>query len=215
MTRIKICCIRDEAEARLAVRFGARAIGLVGPMPSGPGVLDEATIRRVAKGVPAGVETFLLSSRTEADGLAAQVNDAGVTTLQIVDRVAPPVRAALRRLLPGVTLVQVVHVAGPAAVEEALEAAEHADVLLLDSGNPNLAVKQLGGTGRTHDWSASRAIRDRCGRPVYLAGGLRPENVRAAIETVEPFGVDVCTGVRTAGALDPVKLAAFVEAALA
>jgi phosphoribosylanthranilate isomerase len=127
----------------------------------------------------------------------------------------PGAWAELRALAPGVRLVQVVHVSGPASLDEALAAAPHVDALLLDSGRPDAAVRELGGTGRVHDWSVSRRIRDQAGVPVFLAGGLSAANVRAAIEAVEPFGLDVCTGVRTADALDRARLEAFLDAALA
>jgi phosphoribosylanthranilate isomerase len=107
--------------------------------------------------------------------------------------------------------VQVVHVLDEESVEEALRVAPEVDALLLDSGNQRLAVKLLGGTGRTHDWTLSRRVVEQSPRPVFLAGGLTPENVREAVERVGPFGLDVCSGVRTAGRLDERKLAAFFE----
>ena len=106
-----------------------------------------------------------------------------------------------------------VHVTGPEAVATARAAAPAVDALLLDSGNPSLPVKELGGTGRTHDWDVSRRIREAVDVPVWLAGGLTPGNVARAIETVRPFGVDVCGGVRTDGRLDESKLARFVAVA--
>jgi phosphoribosylanthranilate isomerase len=69
----------------------------------------------------------------------------------------------------------------------------------------------LGGTGRAHDWAISRKIREAIEKPLYLAGGLTPDNVARAIETVQPFGVDVCSGVRTDGKLDERKLVALFE----
>jgi phosphoribosylanthranilate isomerase len=109
--------------------------------------------------------------------------------------------------------VQVVHVRGEVALREAAEAAPHVDAILLDSGNPDLEVKELGGTGRRHDWALSRRIREESEAPLFLAGGLTSENVRAAIEQVGPYGLDVCSGVRSGGALDERKLYAFMEAA--
>jgi phosphoribosylanthranilate isomerase len=79
----------------------------------------------------------------------------------------------------------------------------------LDSGNQSLAIKELGGTGRSHDWEISRRIRERLNVPIFLAGGLNPDNVITAIRQVKPFGVDVCNGVRTNGKLDEVKLSQF------
>lgn len=211
MTRVKICCIASVGEARLAVRHGASAVGLVSAMPSGPGVIEDAAIREIAATVPPGVATFLLTSRTDPGEIAEQQRRAGVNTLQIVDRVETATLAALRESLPGVRLVQVIHVTGAESLEEAGGVAPHVDALLLDSGNPGLAIKELGGTGRTHDWAISRAIVEAAPVPVYLAGGLRPENVGEAIRAVRPFGVDVCSGLRPDGALDEEVLARFMD----
>jgi len=208
--RIKICCLQSVAELDLAVRYGAAAIGLVSAMPSGPGPIPDDLIAAIARRVPAGVSSFLLTSQRSAVAIADQVRRLGPTTVQIVDRPEAGCRAALRRLLPATRIVQVVHVTGPEAVAEAIAAAPEADALLLDSGNPALAVKELGGTGRTHDWATSRRIREAVAVPLWLAGGLKPDNVGAAIEAVRPFGVDVCSGVRTDGKLDEQKLARFV-----
>jgi len=210
--RIKICCIQSVAEMELAVRYGADAVGFVSAMPSGLGPISEELIAELIPAVPAGVASFLLTSRRSAVAIADQVRRLGPTTVQIVDRPEAGCRAALSRLLPSLGIVQVVHVTGPEAMAAAVAAAPEADAILLDSGNPALAVKQLGGTGRTHDWAVSRRIRDAVGVPVWLAGGLTPGNVARAIEGVRPFGVDVCSGVRTNGKLDEEKLARFVEA---
>jgi phosphoribosylanthranilate isomerase len=212
-TRIKICCIQSEAEARLAIAAGADALGLVGTMPSGPGPIDDALIAAIAARVPPPVATFLLTSETEADAIIAHARRCGTNTLQLVDRVAAEVYPQLRQALPGVKLVQVVHVAGSESVGEAVAAAARADALLLDSGQPHAAIRVLGGTGRVHDWAVSRRIVEAAACPVFLAGGLRADNVGAAIATVRPFGIDVCTGVRrTDYSLDPTKLEPFVAA---
>jgi phosphoribosylanthranilate isomerase len=211
MIRWKVCCISSIGEARLAISAGANALGLVSAMPSGPGVVDEATIAEVAATVPPGVDTFLLTSLTAADELMAQQRRCGAPTLQLCDRVAPAVRARLKRELPGIRLVQVVHVTGEASRAEAIEAALHADALLLDSGTPDAASKTLGGTGRVHDWGVSAAIVDEATIPVWLAGGLRADNLREAITRVRPFGLDICGGLRTEGRLDATKLAAFAR----
>ena len=211
--RVKVCCIASVEEARLAVSHGAAAVGLVSAMPSGPGVIPEARIAEIAAAVPPGVATFLLTSRLDPDAIVAQQRRCRAGTLQLVDRMPPAAHRELRRRLPGVSIVQVVHVRGPESVDEAVAAAVAVDAVLLDSGNQELAVKELGGTGRTHDWALSREIVRRCTAPVYLAGGLRPENVAEAIRRVRPFGVDACSGLRTAGRLDAAKLAAFLGAA--
>ena len=212
ITRIKICCIADEAEAALAISRGASALGLVSEMPSGPGVIDEDRIAAIATLIPPGTASFLLTSRTDAEAIIAQQKRCRVDTIQLCDAVPEIAYAELRAALPGVKLVQVIHVTGPRARDEALRVAPRVDALLLDSGNPTLAVKELGGTGRVHDWNLSRRIRAEVPVPVFLAGGLRPDNVAEAIGLVHPYGVDVCSGVRTEGRLDESKLRAFVAA---
>ncbi len=212
MTRIKICCISSADEAALAVRCGASALGLVSEMPSGPGVISEARIAQIAATVPPPVATFLLTSRTDPAEIAAQHRRCRTTTVQLCDSLPKGGHAALRALLPGISLVQVVHVADQSSVEEAVSAADDVDALLLDSGNQNLAVKELGGTGRTHDWSLSAQIVAGSSVPVFLAGGLRAENVGEAIRSVRPFGLDLCTSVRIDGHLDEEKLRQFMAA---
>lgn len=207
--RVKICCIQNADEARMAIRYGASAVGLVSAMPSGPGPIDEATIAAIAREVPPGVATFLLTSKQDADSIIAQQRRTRVNTIQIVDAVSPDIYSKLRAELPGVALVQVIHVRGRESIHDALAAAPHVDALLLDSGNPSAPVKVLGGTGNTHDWDISREIREQSPVPLFLAGGLKAENVREAIERVQPYGIDVCSGVRTNGSLDESKLAMF------
>ena len=211
--RVKICCMASVDEAALAIRLGATAIGLVSRMPSGPGPIEETLITEIVSSVPSTIETFLLTSETSAASIAAQQRRTRASTLQLVDTVEAGAHRALRSDLPGVKIVQVIHVTGDDSVSEALGVAADVDALLLDSGNPKLAVKELGGTGRRHDWSLSRRIVDSSPVPVYLAGGLNSDNVREAIETVRPYGVDVCSGVRTDGKLDETKLLAFMSAA--
>ena len=211
-TRLKICCIASVDEMRLAVRYGASAVGLVSAMPSGPGPIDEALIAEIASHVPPGVATFLLTCLQDSEAIIAQQRRTRANTIQLCDRIDPADYTRLRAAMPGVAIVQVIHVRDERSLAEALAVAPHVDALLLDSGNHSLAVKELGGTGRVHDWALSERIVRLVPRPVYLAGGLRPDNVADAIRMVRPFGVDVCSGLRTAGRLDEGKLSAFVQA---
>ncbi len=205
-TRLKVCCISSLEEAALAVRCGADALGLVGEMPSGPGVIEDRLIAEIARHAPAGVATFLLTSRTDSDGVVSHVLASGVSTVQLVDEVAPDTYAALRRHAPGVKIVQVLHVQDEDVLQQARRIENEVDAILLDSGRPGAAVKELGGTGRTHDWNLSARLVASTRRPVFLAGGIRPANVSEAIRTVRPFGIDLCSGVRTDGRLDETKL---------
>ena len=210
--RVKICCIASVAEAWLAIEHGASALGLVSAMPSGPGPISETLIAEIAATIPPGISSFLLTCRQDAASIIDQQRRLRVNTIQICDRLPAGTHQELRDALPGVSLVQVVHVTGPEAVDEAVAVSRFVDAVLLDSGNQSLEIKELGGTGRTHDWSLSRKIREAIDVPLFLAGGLKPHNVADAIQEVEPFGIDVCSGLRTNGALDRHKLSAFFAA---
>lgn len=212
--RIKICCIGSINEALTAIGSGASAIGLVGKMPSGPGPITDELIKAIAGSVPPPVAKFLLTSETRAEEIIKHHQRTYTNTIQIVDALAGGNYEELKAGLPGIKIVQVIHILNESSVDEALQISGLVDALLLDSGNPNLSVKELGGTGRTHNWKLSRQICEKAACPVFLAGGLNPENVRKAIEEVGPFGVDVCSGVRTAGLLDKNKLDRFISAVL-
>ncbi len=210
--RIKICCMGSIEEAWMAIEHGASAVGLVSAMPSGPGVIEEELISRIAAALPPAIGSFLLTCQQDADAIIEQQRRLGVNTIQICDRLETGSYSDLRRGLPGISLVQVVHVTGPEALDEAQAVAPFVDAILLDSGNQSLAVKELGGTGRVHNWNVSRQIRESVEVPIFLAGGLNHSNVAQGIEEVGPFGVDVCSGVRTDGKLDQHKLDRFFAA---
>jgi phosphoribosylanthranilate isomerase len=209
--RVKICCISSADEAKMAISHGASALGLVANMPSGPGVIADDVILTIAKTVPPSVATFMLTSETSADQIIEHHKRTLTNTIQLVDELKQGTYQAIKKALPAIKIVQVIHVLDERTIDEALKIAEFVDALLLDSGNPNLQVKELGGTGRVHNWTISKKIVEQCKIPVFLAGGLTPENVRQAIEQVQPFGIDLCSGVRTEKKLDGYKLEKFFE----
>jgi phosphoribosylanthranilate isomerase len=211
--RIKICCISSVDDAMTAVEFGASALGLVGKMPSGPGVIPDELILEIAKRIPPPIGTFLLTSETSTNNIIAHHHRTHTNTIQIVDELKTGNYVDFRTQLPSIKIVQVIHVMDEKSVDNALQISEQVDALLLDSGNPNLKIKQLGGTGLVHDWILSRKIVEKSKVPVFLAGGLNPDNVKEAMDKVHPFGLDVCSGVRTNKKLDPKKLEAFFNAA--
>lgn len=206
--RVKICCISSVEEAKLAIKYGASALGLVSEMPSGPGVIDLEQIAEIAENVPPPVGTFLLTCKQTVDEIARQHEICRTNTIQICDYFSDSYDD-LRKALPSVKLVQVVHVGGEESLREAVEVSEKVDAILLDSGNQTLEIKELGGTGRMHDWTISRRIVETVKKPVFLAGGLKAENVAEAVAKVQPFGLDLCSGVRTDGKLDEEKLKRF------
>jgi len=209
--RIKICCIASIEEAWMAIQAGASALGLVSSMPSGPGVIAEEQIAEIASSISPPIATFLLTSSQDAEAIIAQQRRCRTNTVQICDHLENGTHADLRRAMPGISIVQVIHVRSEESIHEAISISHQVDAILLDSGNQSLAVKELGGTGRLHDWAISRRIRQEVHVPIFLAGGLRTENVAGAITQVGPFGLDICSGVRTEGRLDEHKLAQFFD----
>jgi phosphoribosylanthranilate isomerase len=214
ITRIKICCIQNIQEAKTAISFGASAIGLVAKMPSGPGPIPDHHIKEIAAAVPPPVATFLLTSHTSVSDIIKHHRKTNTNTIQIVDYLTDGTYKQLKEVLPSVKIVQVIHVINENSIDEAIRVSQSVDAILLDSGNPNLKIKELGGTGRVHNWKLSRKIREEASCPVFLAGGLNPDNVRNAIEAVEPYAVDVCSGVRSNGLLDIGKLEKFFTTVL-
>ncbi|MDK2971825.1 MAG: phosphoribosylanthranilate isomerase [Candidatus Sumerlaeota bacterium] len=214
MPRIKVCCISSILEARLAIEAGASLIGLVSEMPSGPGVISDERVAEIADAVPPGVTSVLLTARTRADAIIEQHRRCRTNALQLVDALPAGEHRRLRDALPGIGIIQVLHVRGEEALREAEALASEGavDALLLDSGNPGAAVKELGGTGRVHDWSISERLCRAVDLPVFLAGGLHSGNVAEAVRQVRPFGLDLCSGVRTECRLDAAKLGAFMQA---
>ena len=210
-TRVKICCIQNSEEASLAIEFGADAIGLVGKMPSGPGPIEDSTIKEIVASVPPPVGTFLLTSELTAKAIVDHWKGVHTNTIQIVDYIGESEYAKIRSEIPWVKLVQVIHVEDGTSINRAVRIEKYVDGILLDSGKPNAATKILGGTGMTHNWEISKEIIARTGKPAFLAGGIKPENVNGAIQHVRPFGIDVCTGVRTDGKLDRRKLEKFFD----
>ncbi len=210
--KVKICCINSIEEAQLAIRAGASALGLVAKMPSGPGPIEDELIREIARTIPPPIASFMLTSETSAEAIIAHHRRTLTNTIQFVDSIEESTYYEIRKELPAIKLVQVIHVIDETALEEALWISTVADAILLDSGNPHAPIKELGGTGRTHNWRISRQIVESFPIPVFLAGGLHAGNVRQAIDQVNPFGIDLCSGVRTDGKLDERKLNDFFKA---
>ena len=214
MVKVKICCISSIEEAKLAVAYGAAAIGLVGRMPSGPGIITDELIHAIAKTVPPPIHTFLLTSETTTDNIIEHHKKVNTTTIQIVDALSGREYHKIREAIPNVQLVQVIHVLDEGSIKEAIEISEFVDAILLDSGNPNLPTKVLGGTGKTHNWDLSKKIREKISLPIFLAGGINKDNIKKAIEHVQPYGIDLCSSVRTNGQLDESKLEELFKAIL-
>lgn len=209
---IKICCISSVEEANLAIKYGASALGLVSSMPSGPGIIEDDVILQISNAIPNDIATFLLTSKSQASDIIEQIEKFNPDYIQIVDKIEKTVYQKLRFKFPSLKIVQVIHVQNEKSIQEVLDLKNQVDFILLDSGNPNAKIKTLGGTGKTHNWEISKKIVELSATPIILAGGLNSSNVSRAIEQVNPFGLDLCSGVRSNNVLNETKLADFFKA---
>lgn len=210
--KVKICCITSVREAKLAIDCGASALGLVGPMPSGPGIIEDRLIKQIAYSIQAPTLSFLLTSETTAQGIIDHHKRTQTKVIQIVDEIELSAYEKIKAELPDIELMQVIHVTDECSIEQAICVSKFVDGILLDSGNPNLSTKVLGGTGRVHNWQLSREIVKSVTSKVFLAGGINKDNVKEAIQSVKPYGIDLCSGVRTNSQLDEKKLTEFFDA---
>jgi len=196
----------------MALAAGADILGLVGPMPSGPGTISYTDARLIASELPASVEPWLLTSETTAEALISAAKESSVCNLQIVRHIDPRELRRLRAARPELKLVQVIHVEDEGALELIAVYEPHIDAFLLDSGKPGAANETLGGTGHVHDWSISARFVAATRKPVMLAGGLNADNVQDAVSRVRPHGVDLCSSLRQEDALNVELLQEFVQA---
>ena len=210
-TQIKICCIASEEEAQMALNEGVDAVGLVGEMPSGPGVIGSDRASSIVAVLPDSVDSFFLTSHDRGRDIVEELGVSHASTVQIVRHIDPVEYLPVIENLPKLRRVQVIHVENDSALELIERYNEVADAFLLDSGKTMGANPQFGGTGKVHDWTISKQFVQSTDLPVYLAGGLSPGNVFRAITEVRPAGVDVCSGVRSNDTLDSEKVQAFVK----
>ena len=211
---VKICGIRRQADALLAAELGADAIGLlVGQKHDSPDFISATVARDISRALPPSVEAVLVTHVEDVEELERLLQQSEITTIQLHSEIAPSAVERLRHRLPHLKIFKSVNIisADSVAYPEAFE--QLVDGFVLDS--INVATGQVGGTGKTHDWSVSREIVMRYPDiPIILAGGLNSENVRSAIERVRPFGVDVNSGTKAPdGFKDLRKMEAFIAQA--
>jgi len=208
---VKICGVRRQEDALLAAELGADAIGLlVGQKHNSLDFISATVAREIARALPPSMDAVLVTHLKEIDQLERLLQQSEITTIQLHSEIAPSSVERLRHRLPGVKIFKSINVISADSVAYPDAFKKLVDGFVLDS--INLATNQVGGTGKTDDWSVSRQIVMRYPEvPIILAGGLNSENVRSAIERVRPFGVDVNSGRKAAdGFKDPRKMEAFI-----
>ena len=191
----QIYSLQSAQEALDCVEAGADRIGVLTEEPGGPypcGVSRE-TCREIFDAVGKRAVKVLISTRETEDEIIEEAADLRPDVLHLCAeyRGNPEFRRKLREKAPDVLLMEAVGVMDESAIEDAVYRASYADLILLDTIARD--VPGIGAAGIPHDWSIDRRIVEAVNVPVILAGGLGPDNVAEAIETVHPFGVDSLT----------------------
>lgn len=211
MVRVKICGITSFEEARMAIGCGADAVGfLVGLNYPTDDEIDAVAAKEIIASLPPFVSSVLVTHRKELDWVVDACQRVGCSTIQLHGDFALEQIPLLRAKLPYARIIKAVHVVDSNSATIAAAVAPRVDAVLLDTRTET----RIGGTGVTHDWSISRRIAEEIGKPVILAGGLNPGNVREAILKVRPFAVDVNSGVENPdGSKSLDKIKAFITTA--
>ena len=207
MTRIKVCGIMNQMELSQAVSAGVDAVGFVVEIENSRHRLSADEAALLIKNVPVFTKSVAVIAPNDANEAVELAGRTGADILQVHGSLSP---ADMLKLKGQVHQKLVAAVAAGTESKAVQSFAKSADAILLDT----LAGGKLGGTGAVHDWNHSAEITKSLNAisiPVILAGGLKPENVAAAIRTVKPYAVDVSSGTETAGKKDPEKILSFVR----
>ena len=206
--RVKICGITREEDLAVAVAAGADAVGFLVGVPSSPRNLTLERAERLLKQVPVFVDSVVVTVPDGIDSLVKIYDRLRPTAIQIHGEKTFGA-SVIREKIRDVHLIKTVYVKTGNVTAAVIEDSKAFDAILLDS----FTKGQYGGTGVAHDWELSRQIKQTIEpTPLILAGGLKPENVKEAILTVQPYAVDVASGVELRPAVkDPKKVLAFIE----
>ncbi|WP_394742187.1 phosphoribosylanthranilate isomerase [Natronococcus roseus] len=209
MTRVKACGTTCEGDLEAAVEAGADAVGLISEVPVDTHrEIEPERARSLAAAAPPFVTTVLVTMPETPEAAIELVERVGADAVQLHGTLEPDEVASVREAVDATVLVVLEAGESDAATAEAYDAV--ADGLLVDTP----AAEGGGGTGETHDWELTRELAADLDSPLVLAGGLTPENVAEAVRAVDPFAVDVASGIENAeGRTDPEAIRTFVERA--
>ncbi len=207
MVKVKICGITRFEDLEASVSAGADFVGFVVDVPSSPRNLDHRGAARLISTVPSSVKSVVVTV-LRSPGDLRSIMELCADYVQLHGE--PNLLMGLAEALHAEKAIGAVNARLPNALELALEYSKLFGMILVDSLRDN----GLGGSGEAHDWGLSRIMRDRLQKPLILAGGLTPDNVATAVKIVNPYAVDVSTGVEASpGIKDPEKLSRFIKRA--
>jgi phosphoribosylanthranilate isomerase len=202
-TRVKICGITNLADAQAAVQAGADALGFIFCEKS-PRYVTVAQAAEISKQLPPLIMRVGVFVNAPEALIMRAIAEVGLTTLQFHGDESP--EECLRF---GLMNMKAFRMKDAGTLEQIAQ--YHTDAYLLDAYSPDIR----GGTGHTFNWDLALEAQ-KFGKPIFISGGLTPENVAEAIRKVHPFGVDVSSGVESSsGKKDHAKVKAFITAAKA
>ena len=208
--KVKICANKNIYDAESSLIAGADIIGLlVGQEHTSNDFIDKEKAKEIVDYVNGRCDVSLVTHLKNADEIISLTKYIGNNIIQLHSNIEEKEVEKIKKELPNVKLVRLIHISKDGEIFSNIERMKYVDYYLLDSFN--LETNQVGGTGLTHDWNKSSEIVKKLDKPVFLAGGLNPDNVQEAISIVNPYGVDVNSGCKTNGIKDRDKVIEFVR----
>ena len=206
MVNVKICGVTNLSDVRMCVEAGADFIGNIVNIPSSPRSISPEKSHNILSNLPDAKKSVAVLIENELESIKKIVNIIDPDFIQLHGSESPQfVKKVIESVPAGV--VKTIHVSGEESVEEALLFSGFCDAILLDTYS-----KDHGGSGQQHDWKISKEIVNQVKCDVFLAGGLNPENVARAKSIVNPYCLDVSSGVeKKPGIKDPLKVKSFIE----
>jgi phosphoribosylanthranilate isomerase len=189
MVNIKICGITNLEDAKLCVSAGVNLLGFVVDIPTDlPFKISEENAKKIITSLPKNTEKVMITTFSDPVKTKKLCNSIGATAIQIAasSRISPEELATAKGLFKGIKIIKSVPLVDASSVENALAYADIADILLIEN---------RGVSNQKPDWKLAAELVRKCKKPVMLAGGLNPENIAVAINSVKPWGIDVMSGV--------------------
>jgi len=205
LTKVKICGITNISDLELVISLGADAIGVIVDIPQSPRNTTRENARDIVRKTPVFTKTVLVMAPTSLEYAVSLCDYVEPDVVQIHGN-----ELNLKDLSEATSGIKIIQTLNAEKIDDIDPVSiDYCEAILLDS----LTRNQLGGTGKVHDWRKSKMmVKLIKPKPLILAGGLNPDNVKEAIELVKPYAVDVCTGTeRSPGLKDPVKVQRFLS----
>ncbi len=213
MLRIQMAGIRNIADALNSVECGVDIIGLlVGQKHTSDDFISKETAKEIKLSLPKGVTTTLITHLENASEIIDIARFIDVDYIQLHSYIEESEVDKIRETLPDKKLLRLIHISEDGETLNDISKIKNVDFYFTDS--INLKTNQVGGTGLTHDFERDRELVASLNKPVFVAGGLTPENVAEVVKLCQPYGVDVNSGCRGKnGGRDKAKMRKFVSQA--